>query len=127
MPPAVERELKAQFDEYIRWKGPLKAAEAISEFPADVAQSSRWKQFAGGDLSGTYWVIYEVCIPGAHPEAGLVETFLMPEAVAQISPIGQLRVFRYHENKQTNQALQHNDPSCHESCLRTPRASRGRG
>jgi len=26
-----------------------------------------------------------------------------------------------------NQAVQHNDPSCHESCLRTPRASRGRG
>jgi len=26
-----------------------------------------------------------------------------------------------------NQALQHNDPSCHESCLRTPRASRDRG
>ena len=26
-----------------------------------------------------------------------------------------------------NQALQHNDPSCHVSCLRTPRASRGRG
>ena len=30
-------------------------------------------------------------------------------------------------NKAPNQALQHNDPSCHESCLRTPRASRGRG
>jgi hypothetical protein len=30
-------------------------------------------------------------------------------------------------NKQPNQALQHNDPSCHVSCLRTPRASRGRG
>ena len=29
--------------------------------------------------------------------------------------------------KKPNQALQHNDPSCHESCLRTPRASRGRG
>jgi hypothetical protein len=26
-----------------------------------------------------------------------------------------------------NQALQHNDPSCHVSCLRTPRASRCRG
>jgi len=26
-----------------------------------------------------------------------------------------------------NQALQHNDPSCHVSCLRTPRASRDRG
>jgi hypothetical protein len=26
-----------------------------------------------------------------------------------------------------NQALQHNDPSSHASCLRTPRASRGRG
>ena len=26
-----------------------------------------------------------------------------------------------------NQALQHNDPSCHVSCFRTPRASRGRG
>jgi hypothetical protein len=30
-------------------------------------------------------------------------------------------------SKQPNQALQHNDPSCHVSCLRTPRASRGRG
>jgi len=29
--------------------------------------------------------------------------------------------------KTPNQALQHNDPNCHESCLRTPRASRGRG
>jgi len=29
--------------------------------------------------------------------------------------------------KTPNQALQHNDPSCHESCLRTPPASRGRG
>ena len=29
--------------------------------------------------------------------------------------------------RQPNQALQHNDPSCHVSCLRTPRASRGRG
>jgi len=29
--------------------------------------------------------------------------------------------------KKANQALQHNDPSCHVSCLRTPRASRGRG
>jgi hypothetical protein len=26
-----------------------------------------------------------------------------------------------------NQALQHNDPSCHVSCFRTPRASWGRG
>jgi hypothetical protein len=29
--------------------------------------------------------------------------------------------------QKANQALQHNDPSCHESCLRTPRASRSRG
>jgi hypothetical protein len=26
-----------------------------------------------------------------------------------------------------NQALQHNDPSCHAPCMRTCRASRGRG
>ena len=31
------------------------------------------------------------------------------------------------QKRKANQALQHNDPSCHESCLRTPRASRGRG
>ena len=31
------------------------------------------------------------------------------------------------DTQKANQALQHNDPSCHESCLRTPRASRGRG
>jgi len=31
------------------------------------------------------------------------------------------------DENRPNQALQHNDPSCHESCLRTPRASRDRG
>ena len=37
-------------------------------------------------------------------------------------------VFRNLKRKgRANQALQHNDPSCHESCLRTPRASRDRG
>jgi hypothetical protein len=33
----------------------------------------------------------------------------------------------YALRRRANQALQHNDPGCHESCLRTPRASRGRG
>jgi hypothetical protein len=33
----------------------------------------------------------------------------------------------YDLRNEPNQALQHNDPSCHVSCLRTPRASRGRG
>jgi hypothetical protein len=40
--------------------------------------------------------------------------------------IGATKTF-YYFTKQANQALQHNDSSCHESCLRTPRASRGRG
>ena len=31
------------------------------------------------------------------------------------------------EWKAPNQALQHNDPSCHVPCVRTDRASRGRG
>ena len=31
------------------------------------------------------------------------------------------------EKNEPNQALQHNDPSCHVSCFRTPRASWGRG
>ena len=31
------------------------------------------------------------------------------------------------QGRPPNQALQHNDPSCHVSCFRTPRASRGRG
>jgi hypothetical protein len=102
MPPTVEHELKTQFDEYIRWKGPLTASAAISEFPADVAQSSRWRQFAGDDLSTAYWIIYELCIPGAHPDEGPVETFLMPVAVAQTNPAGQLHVFRYQEEKSPN-------------------------
>jgi len=33
----------------------------------------------------------------------------------------------FGEENPPNQALQHNDPSCHVSCLRTPRASWGRG
>ena len=36
-------------------------------------------------------------------------------------------ILRKEVKKAANQALQHNDPSCHVSCLRTPRASWGRG
>jgi hypothetical protein len=37
-------------------------------------------------------------------------------------------LLKAHKQKRPpNQALQHNDPSCHVSCLRTPRASRDRG
>jgi len=36
-------------------------------------------------------------------------------------------VFEYYDKGKPNQALQHNDPSCHVPCLRTPRASWGRG
>jgi len=39
---------------------------------------------------------------------------------------GELDAGKYLKNE-ANQAVQHNDPSCHESCLRTLRASRGRG
>lgn len=99
IPPTVEHELKTQFDEYIRWKGPLTVSAATSAIPADITQSPRWKQFAGNDLSSTYWIIYELCIPGAHPQEGPVETFPVPVAVAQISPTGEMRVFRYEEEK----------------------------
>jgi len=43
------------------------------------------------------------------------------------SPSKTQSVYRKVLKTEPNQALQHNDPSCHESCLRTPRASRGRG
>jgi hypothetical protein len=33
----------------------------------------------------------------------------------------------WKQKKPANQALQHNDPSCHAPCVRTCRASRGRG
>jgi hypothetical protein len=40
----------------------------------------------------------------------------------------QTRDPKYLEEKmKPNQSLQHNDPGCHASCLRTPRASRDRG
>jgi hypothetical protein len=35
--------------------------------------------------------------------------------------------FKLRVPKRPNQALQHNDPSCHAPCVRTCRASRGRG
>jgi len=38
-----------------------------------------------------------------------------------------LQKYRIPAKEEPNQALQHNDPGCHVSCLRTPRASRGRG
>jgi len=38
-----------------------------------------------------------------------------------------VRTDRIEKTKAPNQALQHNDPSCHVPCLRTYRASRGRG
>jgi hypothetical protein len=36
-------------------------------------------------------------------------------------------IARLKQQNTPNQALQHNDPSCHVPCLRTYRASRGRG
>jgi hypothetical protein len=53
-------------------------------------------------------------------------------AEAEKSRLGELFVESDHieveaTTKSANQALQHNDPSCHVPCLRTPRASRGRG
>jgi len=36
-------------------------------------------------------------------------------------------VLEHGRKDEANQAVQHNDPSCHELCLRTPRASRDRG
>ena len=49
--------------------------------------------------------------------------YLMLGFVPLISIIVLLCVVK----KRANQALQHNDPSCHVPCLRTYRASRGRG
>jgi uncharacterized membrane protein YebE (DUF533 family) len=48
-------------------------------------------------------------------------------AKATVEYVSYERYQSKHEMKTPNQAVQHNDPSCHESCLRTPRASRGRG
>jgi hypothetical protein len=55
--------------------------------------------------------------------------WLEADTVARIGRLGAaFHCDFYHLiEEQPNQALQHNDPSCHVSCLRTPRASRGRG
>jgi hypothetical protein len=60
---------------------------------------------------------------------GTIPKFRLRLSVPNIKPEvdGISDVFSVDFKKQPNQALQHNDPSCHVSCFRTPRASRGRG
>ena len=55
------------------------------------------------------------------------ETILVPYWRDVSSRKGRFSYSVRWEKTAPNQALQHNDPSCHVSCLRTPRASRGRG
>ena len=49
------------------------------------------------------------------------------EVVAVGLSSGERSTLLEAKEKRANQALQHNDPSCHVSCLRTSRASWGRG
>jgi ribosomal protein S18 acetylase RimI-like enzyme len=66
----------------------------------------------------------------------ILEAYASNRAVALYSRLGFAIVDRTEHSytmrwqksiTEPNQALKHNDPSCHASCLRTPRASRGRG
>jgi len=53
---------------------------------------------------------------------------LTPKTMTELGARGiEIGFDIYAQETEPNQALQHNDPSCHASCLRTPRASRGRG
>jgi hypothetical protein len=45
----------------------------------------------------------------------------------RVVTVADMVLFFEHQAKLPNQPLQRNDPSCHASCSRTPRASRGRG
>jgi hypothetical protein len=67
------------------------------------------------------------------PAARLISELILPEPkpgeiAYQIRVTGDWKsAFDFIAQKPANQALQHNDHSCHELCLRTPRASCGRG
>jgi hypothetical protein len=60
-----------------------------------------------------------------------IDSHLLDEEVnlssSDVIMMVSLREWIADAKKRANQALQHNDPSCHVSCLRTPRASWGRG
>jgi len=59
-------------------------------------------------------------------EFAILEPDMFADILSTWSDDGSLRYLKKKKNP-PNQALQHNDPSCHGSCLRTPRASWGRG
>ncbi len=88
-------QIKKQFGDDIVWDGPLVPSDAGKQLPPDVAVSERWKEFTAGDSSKSYCVVFELCIPGAHPEDGPVETYLMVCAVVRVSPEGKLAIFRW--------------------------------
>ena len=116
MPALAQQELKTQFDAYVEVRGPFTASVAISEFTGDIAESARWKRFAGNDRSSSFWIVYDRCVPSAHPQEGPVETFLVPAAIARVSHSGHLSIFRLSEVKRPNQTP---EPT---TTLVTPRA-----
>jgi hypothetical protein len=73
-----------------------------------------------GLLDEHHWLygVQLACRERSQPEP--IRSALLPQVSFSTAPASSAGLV-------ANQALQHNDPSCHESCLRTPRASRGRG
>jgi len=57
----------------------------------------------------------------------ILEPDLFPTILRDWSDDRGFGFLRRWSPKKPNQALQHNDPSCHAPCVRTCRASRGRG
>jgi len=105
------------------WDGPFAPDEAKAR--AAIRDSEGWRAFSAADTATCYYVVYEECIADIDFVGG-------SRHGRAFAPCG---VFRFPSDAahaaiyktEANQALQHNDPSCHVSCLRTPHASRGRG
>jgi len=102
------------------------AADVVRKFGHPVGEIPLpWFTYDCFEEEGKRLVFYFDTRPrrGLRPSDKLVSVVLFTREDKEAGTV----LWKQPERNRPNQALQHNDPSCHAPCMRTCRASRGRG
>jgi hypothetical protein len=90
---------------------------------ADVGRENPESQFVIDRSTGAF----ETTFLSSELQGFKLRLVFVCEDIQAFYPCGGGDLIYEIQQTEANQALQHNDHSCHELCLRTPRASCGRG
>ena len=107
------------------WDGPYSPDEAVRIVRLSEEERSSFGAFAARHVDERFFVCFQFCVLDGFTAHGSEHTSgYMPDSIFVVSTMGAAE---WYDLGRANQALQHNDPSCHAPCVRTCRASWSRG